>query len=131
MGIGRCGGGRYGGGHYGGRRYGGGRYGGASQIGVDTTAEPPESSNSHYYGRYGGDTAESLQYNDADVSLMITEKVLLCGNTLMKCCCGATLYFLRQRARSDASNFILCLELFLQPSWENASISLFGFDRFL
>ena len=70
MGIGRCGGGRYGGGHYGGRRYGGGRYGGASQIGVDTTAEPPESSNSHYYGRYGGDTAESLQYNDADVSLI-------------------------------------------------------------
>ena len=45
-------------------------------------------------------------------SLMITEKVLLCGNTLMKCCCGATLYFLRQRARSKASNFILCLELF-------------------
>ena len=48
-------------------------------------------------------------YNKA---LMITEKVLLCGNTLMKCCCGATLYFLRQRARSNASNFILCLELF-------------------
>ena len=44
--------------------------------------------------------------------LMITEKVLLCGNTLMKCCCGATLYFLRQGARSKASNFILCLELY-------------------
>ena len=47
-----------------------------------------------------------------DLKLMITEKVLLCGNTLMKCCCGATLYFLRQGARSKASNFILCLELF-------------------
>ena len=66
-GIGRCGGGRYGGGHYGGGRYGRGRYGGASQKGVDATAEPPESSFSHYYGRYGGDTAESLQYNDVSV----------------------------------------------------------------
>ena len=56
QGIGRYGGGHYGGGHYGGRRYGGGRYGGASQKGVDATAEPPESSYSHYYGRYGGQT---------------------------------------------------------------------------
>ena len=70
MGIGRCGGGRYGGGHYGGGRYGRGRYGGASQKGVDATAEPPESSFSHYYGRYCGDTAESLQYNDASVICM-------------------------------------------------------------
>ena len=62
MGKGHCGGG-----HYGGGRYGGGRYGGVFQKGVDATAKPPEFSYSHYYGRYGGDTAESLKY--VDVSL--------------------------------------------------------------
>ena len=34
-------------------------------------AEPPESSYSHCYGRYGGDTAESLQYNDVSVSVTV------------------------------------------------------------
>ena len=62
---------------------------------------------------------------------MITEKVLLCGNTLMKWCCGATLCFLLQEGRSKASNFISCLELFEQPSWDNGSIRLFGYNRFL
>ena len=38
---------------------------------MDATAEPPESSFSHYYGCYGGDTAESLQYNVVSVSITV------------------------------------------------------------
>ena len=74
-GIGRCGGGRYGGGHYDGGR-----------TAEDATAELFKKGwtlrRSHqnpaihnYYGRYGGDTAESLQYNDVSVSVTVQENL--------------------------------------------------------
>ena len=54
-------------------RYGGGRYGGALQKGLDATAEPPESSCLHYYGRYGVDTVESLSYKGVSVPVTVHE----------------------------------------------------------